>query len=209
MRIKKTAVPYATRKTLDDMAFYARKKAQEIIKDKMVNRNRFTVGSIRVDKAKGLNINAQKSVTGSIAPYMGIQEDGGNKGRKRGKGVVIPTSASAGQGRSGRRTRLPRGANKFPAIKVRHKKTRAANQRQRNAINIATSKGGYAYLEVGRRRGIFKIDKRGNPQMMHDMTRGSVRIPPTKWMEPAKNEAATKRLQFYKSAMDFQINRIR
>ena len=204
--VRRKAIPFATRKTLDDMAFFARTEAQKIITDKMVLRNRFTISSIRVDRAKGSNISTQRSVIGSIASYMDEQEYGGRK-RGRGGAVAIPTAASAGQ--AGRRTRLPRAAFKMGAIALRNGgRRRGANRKQQNAIAIATSKGGFAFLDLGNRKGIFKIDKKGNPRMMHDLTRRSVTIPATKTILPASNKALDKRFDFYRRALEFQLSRL-
>lgn len=205
-RIRSTALPYATRQTLNDMAFFARKEAQSSIQSSMTLRNKFTVSSVRVDRARGSNISTQNAVTGSIAPYMDEQEFGGVKNRKRGRTVAIPTPASAGQ--SGRRTRLPRAAYKLGAIALRSGGIRrAANRKRRNAIAIATSLGGFAYLDLGRRKGIFRIAKDGKPTMLHDLTRSQVRIPVNKWLLPASQSAASKRGDFYRRALDYQLRR--
>lgn len=204
-RMKSKALPYATRSTLNSMAFFARKEAQANIKEKMTLRNTFTVNSVRVDRAKGLNISTQEAVVGSIAQYMDDQEFGGVKRRRRGRSVSIPTAASAGQ--SGARTRLPRAAYKMGAIALRSGRV-AVNRKQRNAIAIATNLGGFAYLDLGTRKGIFKIAKNGRPTMLHDITRPSVRIPATKWLLPASTSAAAKRGEFYRSALDYQLARL-
>lgn len=200
-------LPFATRETLNKMAFHARKESQQLITTRMVLRNRFTVSSVRVDRARGSNIGSQQSVTGSIASYMDEQEFGGVKRPRSGMGVTIPTPASAGQ--SGTRTRLPRAALKMGAIAIRSGQVRrAANQRQRNAITIATSKGGFAYLDLGRRKGIFKIAKDGTPRMLYDLTRRSVQIPALKWLWPSSQSAASKRSEFYRSSLEFQLGRL-
>lgn len=206
--MKSKALPYATRSTLNSMAFFARKEAQANIKEKMTLRNTFTVNSVRVDQARGLNISTQEAVVGSIAPYMDDQEFGGVKRRRRGRSVSIPTAASAGQ--SGARTRLPRAAYKIGAIALRSGRVGrvAVNRKQRNAIAIATNLGGFAYLDLGTRKGIFKIAKNGRPTMLHDITRPSVRIPATKWLLPASTRAAAKRGEFYRSALDYQLARL-
>ena len=206
--IKSRALPFATREVLNRTAFDARYEAQSFINREMVLRNKYTVNSIRVDRAQGLNISTQKSVMGSIADYMDEQEEGGTKNRKRGASVSIPTSFSAGQRGARPRTRMPRSAFKMSAINLRRNASKAKNQRQMNAINIATSLGGFTYLNLGKRRGIFKIDKKGNPTMVHDFSRTSVRIPATHWMTRSTQKALLKQPITYKRALDYQISRL-
>lgn len=207
--MRSRALPLATREVLNKMAFESRKESQQTITREFVLRNKFTVKSIRVDRAMGMDISAQKSVMGSIADYMDEQEDGGTKNRRRGRTVGIPTSFSAGQGRGMRpRTKLPRSMYKMANIAITRSRQRGQNRRQQVAISIATSKGGFAYLDLGRRKGIFKIDKKGIPTMVHDLTRTSVRIPRTRWMWRSIDKVIPKRGEYYKTALENQLARI-
>lgn len=209
INIRERALPFATKETINKMAFEAQKESRNEIKTRMVLRNKYTEQSIRVDQARGLNIPSQRAVMGSTADYMDEQEFGGTKQRKRGRAVGIPTSVAAGMGRGARpRTRLPRAAMKMGAIMLRRGGRRGVDKKQQVAINIATTKGGFTYLDLGRRKGIFKIDKKGNPTMIYDLTRASVRIPALKWMAPAVERATEKRGEFYRRALEFQLNRL-
>lgn len=209
MRMRSRAIPYATRNTLNSLAFEARKQAQEFIGKEMVNRNKFTKNSIRVDKARGLDIASQQSSFGSLADYMAVQEEGGTKKRKTGKSVVIPTGFSAGQKGAKPRTRLPRGMNRMQRIALqRGALSKAKNRKQRNAIAISMSRGGYAYLDLGRRKGIFKIAKSGKPTMVHDLTRAQVTIKATHWMQKSADKARAKTGEFYAKSLKFQMERM-
>lgn len=203
------ALPLATRAVLNKLAFQSRTEAQTLIVSEMVLRNKYTLKSIRVDQARGSNISAQQSVMGSTADYMFDQEYGGNKRRKSGKAVVIPTSFSAGLGRGAKpRTRMPRGALKMGSIAIQRAANAGANRRQRNVINIAASKGGFAYLDLGRRKGIFKIDKKGNPTMVHDLTRAAVRIPGVRWMQRSVDKVTAKSAEYWIQALETQLARL-
>ena len=104
----KDALPFATRKTVNDAAFQTQRIARVDVKNDMVNRNRFTVQSIQVDQARTLQISRQEAVVGSIADYMEDQEFGAVKSKSGKEGVAIATSYSAGQGENAQpRTRLP------------------------------------------------------------------------------------------------------
>lgn len=207
--LNERGLPFATRETLNKMAFEAQTLGRKNIAEKMILRNKYTTQSVRVEMARGSNINAQQSKMGSIADYMDEQELGGIKQRKSGRAVGIPTSFAAGQGRGTKpRTRLPRNSFKMGMIMLRRGQKRGANRRQQNAINIATSLGGFTYLDLGRRKGIFKIDKKGNPTMLHDLTRSSVRIPMLRWMYPAVSKVTDRRGEFYRRALEFQLSRL-
>lgn len=201
--IRKRALPFATRQTLNDTAFAARNIIKADLPDRFVLKNKYVQKSILVDRAKGLKIDAQESRVGSTAPEMELQEKGGFKYRQAGRSVSIPTAYSAGQ--RGRRTRLPRSANQMRAITLRGRpgKTR----QQKNLIAFKTNIGGFAYLDLGRRKGIFKINKRG-VQMVHDLSRASVRIPQNKWMAPSKDEALRMLPAFYADALRYQLARL-
>lgn len=207
--LNERALPFATKATINSMAFDSQKLGRQNIQERMVLRNKYTVQSVRVDQARGLNISTQAATMGSIADYMDEQEFGGTKSRKTGKSVGIPTSFSAGLSRGAKpRTRLTRNSYKMASISLRRGQKRGANIRQQNAINIATSLGGFTYLDLGRRKGIFKIDKKGNPTMIHDLTRASVKIPQTKWMLPAVNDVVARRGDYYSKALNFQLDRL-
>ena len=206
--INERAIPFATKSTINEMAFGSQKLGRQEIQSKMVLRNKYTVQSVRVDQARGLNIASQQAKMGSTADYMDEQEFGGTKGRKTGRSVGIPTSFSAGQRGARPRTRLPRKAFSMAQIILRKGKKRGANAKQQNAINIATSLGGFTYLDLGKRKGIFKIDKKGNPTMVHDLSRASVKIPQLKWMKPAVDSVVKKRGEFYAKALNFQLSRM-
>lgn len=215
------ALPFATKSTLNMAAFDARKESRAIIADKMVERNKFTRQSIRVDQAKTLNMRRQMSVVGSIADYMADQEFGGTRASKGKHGVAIATSHSAGQREQQPRTRLPRKPNKLANIRLKHGKRTAANKRQRTlfAIQDAVTTGNRTiFLDLGRTKGIFRVVggrknfKRGGPKgaklrMLHDMSDKTVRIPRNPWLAPATKRTEKKIPSFYRESITFQLKR--
>ena len=191
------AIPYASRNTVNTLAFATRKRGQDNIRDKMVTRNRWTVGSVRVNTTKSLNMRQMAAVVGSTEDYMKDQEFGATKTKKGSEGVAIPTAYSAGQGEDARpRTRLPRKPNKMQNITLRNRKGKAKSRRQANllAVQAAANSGNkYAFLDLGRRKGIFRVTGgKRNPRvkMVWDLTRQSVRINPTPWLGPAVQDAS-------------------
>lgn len=206
------ALPFASRAMLTRSAFDARSGAQDNIRENMVNRNRFTLSSIRVQQARGLNIKTQQAVMGSIADYMETQEFGGMESGG-GRYQPIPTSYSAGQGRGVERTKLPRKPNRMQAIQLRKRtgpglSRKAANQA---AIKNAAQGGNkFVFLDLGRRQGIFKVTggkRKPKVQMVWDMSRRSVRIPRTPTIGPATVETRKRMPQFYAEALVQQLRR--
>ena len=215
------ALPFATKQTLNRAAFDAQKEARSIISNKMIERNRFTRQSIRVDQAKTLNMRRQESAVGSIADYMADQEFGGVKASRGKHGVAIATSYSAGQQGQQPRTRLPRKPNKLANIRLRQGKRTPANKRQRTLFAIqdaVTSGNRVIFLDLGKTKGIFRVVggrkkfKRGGPKgarlkMLHDMSDRTVRIPRNPWLAPATKRTVKKIPGFYRDAIVFQLKR--
>lgn len=208
-RLNSRGLPYATRQTMNDLAFESRAVARAELPARMVLRNKHAINSIQVTKATSLNISQQLAHVGSTADYMATQETGGIKTKQGGSAVSIPTTTAAGQGRNAKpRTRLPRAALKMGAIHLKRiaASRNAKNRKQRNAIAMATSDK-YVFLDLGRRKGIFRKDKGGGVTMLHDLTRASVQIPKNEWLKPATEAAERKLPGFYGRALEFQLRR--
>ena len=214
-RIKSTAIPYAVRNTLTSLAFETRAKSIETIERKMITRNRWTRNSIRVNRATGTQVRRMESRAGSTEQYMEDQEFGATKRRKCG-GLAIATSVASGEGENARpRRRLPRKPNKLSSIRLRNQRVKAKTRGQRNfiAVKQAVASGNkFLYMDLGRRKGIFKIKGgKRNPQiqMLHDTSRKSVRIPKAPWLQPSTQEAVSKRDEFYRKSLAYQLKNVR
>jgi hypothetical protein len=221
-KLNERGLAFASRETLNQTAWKARQQAQAIIERKMTQRNRWTKGSVRVEKARSLNIRAQEAAVGSTESYMETQEFGGVD-RARGKhGVPIPTSYSAGQMGAKPRTRLPRRANRLPNIKLKRSKTRRMSRKQRLAATVRQAVAGgqkYVFLDFGKHKGIVKVLGGGRRlksgrssaklRMVQDLTERSVRIPATPWLRPAVNLASLRVDDFYRKALLFQLRRLK
>lgn len=177
------AIPYAARNALNTMAFEARGQWQGELKRSFTLRNQFTVSSIRVDKATGLDTRRMVAVVGTLADYLEKQEKGGTVRGKTGK-KAIPGPVAAGQAPGTHRTRVVRAGNRMSRLQIR--RIRHTNKRQFNAIAIALAKRTGSKAAVLHRprggKGVFAI--RGsarNPTtaLLFDVSRGSVTIRPT------------------------------
>lgn len=208
------ALPFATRSTINNAAFTARKLAQTNIREGMVNRNKFTANSIRVGQSRTLKISKQSSTVGSIADYMEDQEFGGLKTSKGKEGTPIATSYSAGQGLNAQpRTRLSRRPNTLRAIKLSKRRKGPGVRKQQNIIAIKqAAKTGrrFVFLDLSRRKGIFKVVggvRRTKIKMVHDLTSKTVRIPRNPWLAPAVVDTKRQIPGIYFKALEFQARR--
>lgn len=207
------AYPYATRHTINSAAFKAQGIARDNVRNDMVNRNKYTIQSIQVDKARTLSVPAQAAIVGSTADYMETQEFGGTESSSSGKGVAIATGYSAGQEGQQPRTRLPRRPNKMAAIQLQKRRKRGSTRKQQNFIAVrdaAASGSKFIYLDLGRRRGIFKITggkRKPKIKMVHDLTRASVAIPKNPWLAPAVRDTEKYISGLYVDALKFQLQR--
>ena len=209
---KDRAYPFATRNTLNRLAFDARGSAQRNIRRNMTTRNKFTIGSVQVEQTRTLNVSRQMSIVGSTQGYMEVQEFGGIE-RKKGKhGVAIPTTTASGEGRSvAPRKKLPRAANRMQRIKLGNKNIKAKNRKQALFLQVkqAIDSGKkYVFLDTQRRQGIYRIKGRGSRaqiDMVHDLTREIVRIPRNPWLAPAVKRTEQRMPSIHIKSLQFQL----
>lgn len=208
------ALPFATRNTINQAAFTAMREARQNVGDDMVERNRYTRQSIRVEQARTLAMSRQAATVGSIADYMADQEFGSTEMKTGKEGVAIPTSYSAGQGRDAQpRTRLPRKPNKMANIQLRKRSKKGASRKQQNLIAVKTAAANghkYVFLDLGRRKGIFRVTggkRRPKVQMVHDLTRQAVTIPKNPWLFPAVEATRPQIQRLYGESLAFQLKR--
>lgn len=213
--LNKRAIPFAIKSAINGTAFKHREIWQGNIRADLVTRNKFTVGSIRVKQATTTNIARMQSETGSIAPYMFNTEFGGTEVASGKVGTPIATSYSARQGMKRQpRTRLSTGANKRKNIELKKPKSLAKSRKARvaAAINQAAASGSrYVFLDLGRRKGIFKVvgsKKRPKIKMLWDLTRKSVFIPAHPTLRPATDAVRAFTPGLYLEALKFQRNRL-
>ncbi len=211
--VAKQAVPHGVRNGLNKVAFEARTEWQEQLGSRMVLRNNYTARSILVDKATGTNLETMRSVVGSVADYMGLQEDGGTVASKGKHGVTIPTPVSSGEGRGANpRKKLVRRPNRLSSIHLGSRLS-TSNRKQRNAASIrqAIASGRkYAFLELERRKGLFRISggkRKPKVDMVWDLTRKAVTLPKNATLEPTLSRISTRIPHHLAEAMVEQLRR--
>ncbi len=186
-KMRSRAVPAAIRNALNTAAFETRSIWQREIKSSFTNRNTYTANSVRVEQASASNLVAK---VGSVADYMGTQEDGGAVKGKSGHIKAIPTAKAAGQSGNGTRTALVRSRFYLAAIQVAHPTPRGG-RRQQNAIAIAIARkqGKKVALLVrpNGAKGLFLLGagtkRKLNTKLLWDVSRGSVRVKPSHTLE--------------------------
>lgn len=210
---KRRAFPFATKQTINSLAFKAQAISKQTIKKKMILKNRFSLQSIRVNQSKTLNVRRQESSIGSTLDYMEDQEFGVTKTKDGKKGVALATGYAAGQQGTTKRTRLPRRPNQIQNIKLSRKANKAKSRKQRNLILIkdaSQSSRKFVYLNLGKTKGIFKVvggKKKAKIKMVYNLSKQSVRIPKNPWLNPSIQETIPHGAGIYKKAIIFQLKR--
>lgn len=210
--IASKALPHAQVATVNAMAFGAMRDYRELIRDEFVNRNRFTVNSVRVEKA---NTTDPVARVGSVAPYMGLQESGGLKQPSKGAGgVSIPTPYSAGQRGQKPRTRLPRAVNALRNIELGRRAKVKGSRKLKNWVTVrdAAHRGQkFVYLNLGRSKGIFRVlgkGPRARVEMVHALGRKTVRINANPMLGPLADKYGADVPKLYKKALTFQLKQL-
>jgi len=208
-KMRAKAMPYAVRNALNTAAFETRSIWQREIKSTFVNRNTYTVNSVRVEQASTTKLEAK---TGSLADYMDEQEEGATI-RGSGPHKAIPTAAAAGQS-GGTRTRLIRGRFYLGAIQVAHPAL-SGGRRQQNAIAIAVArKQGKSVVLLNRPKGgkaLFLLGKgtkrKLKARMLWDVSRGSVKVKPEPTLERSIAQVKPKLEHMMQASLTQQMQR--
>lgn len=183
-KFAKKALPAAARNSLNTLAFDARKEWVQQVGRKFILRNKFTVNSLRIEKAQGFDLATMQSKVGSVADYMAEQEEGHTE-RARGKhGVALPTSSAAGMSKKAVRTKQVQKKNYLTAIQVASRVRGIRQRRNAVAIRRASSTGGVAFLDLGqKRKGLFRVSQtakgRFTVRMIYDLSKRSVTVKAT------------------------------
>ena len=217
------AYPYAVRQTLTSGAFRARQHWQQVIGERLVERNQYTRRSIRVEKARSLRPESMEAVVGSIADYMATTEHGGVERGSSGGARSIPTGYSAGQRGKRPRTRLPRRPHRMRNITLSRDRTQYQSDRQEIFVKVlmaARNGDRHIYLDTGEKKAIYEITGTGRlnsrgqitgvrMNMVQDLSHRSVRISPTPTLQIALRRTEGQMPEIYRRALVDQLRRNR
>lgn len=211
--MKKIAVPFAQRNTLNQAAFQAQKGARRGIKRNMIVRDKFTTRSVQVETARDLK--RPEAVVGSVAKYMSDQEFGSVKSKKGKEGTPIATSFSSGEGRGTRpRMKLPKKPNRLRIIQLK-RKGKGKNRRQRNLVKVrqaAASSNKIVYLQTARSKGIYRVTggkRKPKVEMLHNLSHTSVKIKPNPWLRPSVLKVGRRLPQIHFLSLQFQFRKLK
>lgn len=217
-------IGFAAKDALNDAAYNTMVQAKGIVGKNMVLRNTWTRRNISFNRASTrtmqseAGVNKMKTKDGRENDYMEDQEFGGIKNKRHKHGVAIPTSFSTGEGNAKPRRKVLRqnAKNRLSNIKQlagREKKWK--HQRQANIVAIKQAQRGkptnFAFLKWKNRRGIVKVTgtkRKIKINMVHDLTRKSVKIPKSPWLTPAYKKILPQIPRYYQTQLQRQIDRL-
>ena len=183
--LAKRAVPYAARETLNGLAFAGRKIWQGEMASSLTLRNAWTQRRALVERATGSRMSDMQASLGHTEDYMRRLEFGIGERARRG-GVPIPTETAAGQAKGSLPSGRKRAVRKSLILRAigkvkRQPKSLSRKARNARAVSEAIRSGTrIAYLEMARKRGIYKImGGRKKPKVLklYDLTRPAVPLP--------------------------------
>jgi hypothetical protein len=100
-RMAADALPRAIAGALTQAAVSATTRSKRNVRETMTLRNQYTERSVRYYKASPKKqIRQINSVTGSVSPYMGLQDSGGYRLPKRGRAAPVATLSARGGNRT-------------------------------------------------------------------------------------------------------------
>ena len=210
-KLSKRGAAYAVRDTLNDLAFATKAAWPQRMGRKFILRNKWTIGSIRLEKATIGPIENMQSRVGSALPYMRTQELGGTEHAKGKYGVTIPTTSSAGQAmKAPSRTKLVQKKNWQSAITIARTVSGRRQRQNAVAVQLAAKSGGVAFLRLaGGRKGMFRVSggegKRKRVRMIWDLSRKTVTVKPHPTLEPALREVEVKGPAMAEAAVRKQV----
>lgn len=206
-KVSKAALPFAVRRTLNEMAFEGRKAWQSEMRSVFILRNDWTTRRLLVEKVGGGSVATMRSTLLSPDAYLVKQEIGGTEQHS------VPTGIATAEGRGANpRRKLVRQPNKVSAIALGQTRPRGS-RRQRNAIavHVAQKKGlKFVYLEGTKRKGLFRIKGgKRNPtlDMVWDTTKKAHRVHPTPTLARAVRKVEAKMPALMTAALIDQLKR--
>lgn len=206
--LSRNGVAFAQRNTINDLAFDTQRRARENIRNNYINRNTWTVRSVRVDKARTTRDSAE---VGSTERYMADQEFGA----VRHTNTNIATRAASGEGTgTGVRRRVVRRANRMDRIARQVKRNKnMSSQAITNYVALKEAKADgrkFVYQSRGKRKGIYKVfgtKRKPKSRMVQDLSRKVAVVPKREWLGPTAEGMARRVEQFHSNNLNKEVVR--
>lgn len=209
-RLNARGLDFAARDTINDYAFQTQGTARETIRSEFVNRNTWTVRSVRVDRARSTR---DSSEVGSTEAYMADQEFG----RVKTDHTQMATPAASGESnRASVRLRPVRKANRMANIRLGQRtRVTGASKAQQNIAALKEAKASgrrYVYLDRGKTKGIYRVlgtKRKPKSRMVQDMSRRVAVVPRNPWLAPSSDKTMARAAETYHAQLLRQLDRIR
>ncbi len=200
-QLNKRGMPHAMRNALNAIAFEAQVTWRKEIEQRLVIRAKgYTTRSIKVERAKGIDVKTMRSVVGSTTDYMGEVEAGATMTSQGKLGKPVPTGFASGEDGARVPKRLPISSRRMANIQLLDTRIgRTDKQRRFLAMHLAAKRGvKFALVKKpdGSGLGIYQLlgkqrkTKRGitdtiRPTMVWDLSKKTVRTKPHPTLQPA------------------------
>ena len=208
-QMNRKAIPFAQRDAINDMAFATMRQARGAVRSDFVNRNTWTVGSIRADRARSTRDSAE---VGSTERYMADQEFG----RTKTEHTQMATPAASGESNRAKVRRKPvRKANRMANIRLGQRVKGVAGRAQQNIVALKEAKAEgrkFVYLDRGRVKGIYRVygtKRRPRARMVQDMSRRVAVVPRHPWLAPSTQAVTARAPEIYHAQLVRQLGRLR
>lgn len=215
--VAKTAIPHATRFTINGIAGAIREEYVEEARNKLVLRNNWTEKGARFTSTRSLQLDNMRAHVGSFRDYMADQEQGFTNTTKGKHGTPIPTSYAAGQGMHQRpRTKTVRKANRVGGVHLGQRgKLRGVSRKQQAAATVrmaAAKRERYVFLDLGKSKGLFRLHgsfKRPELRMVQSLSETTTTVQANPMLERASKRGLRAGPKLYVKALRFQLARLR
>lgn len=205
----------ALTRTLTIQAALTRKNAIKNIKDNMVLRNTWTIRNIQFDKAQETSVTSQafravaRAGATKRAPYMALQETGGQKKAKSG-GTKIAIAQKAARGGSSRGVVQSQFRLRKMSQGKRVTGNTSRNYTSRKARNVARMAVAFRTKKIIRKdKKFFQVTSfrasggrvKARMQLLYTLEHDPVRVKPKPWLLPATRKPVIDGPAIYKSQL--------
>ncbi len=203
-------VAFAQRDAVNDMAFATMRTSRETIRNEFTNRNKWTAGSVRVDRAKSTR---DSSEVGSTEEYMADQEFG----KVKTEHTQMAAPAASGESNRAKVRRKPvRRRNRMTNIRLTNgsRGARIGSRAQQNIVALREAKAAgrkFVYLDRGKVKGIYRVmgtKRKPKARMIQNMTRRVAVVPRHPWLAPSTATVTARAPEIYHAQLVRQLGRL-
>lgn len=185
--INRRGLDFAAANATNEVLFKVRENALENIRATFTLRNKWTTGSLRVEKA---TLRTLEGRVGSAQHYLRVQESGGVSKPVQGQQAVpMPTPTAAGEIGARRRTKPVVAHNRLRKLAGVPEVAPGSMQRNIRALHDALeSSRRLVIADLGSGRALFQVegdDRHMEVHMLYRLGKTQQHVAPKPWLEPA------------------------